>query len=526
MTRLADAAARHGLGRRVGLGMPLALAAIAAMAGVALLAISGWFLTGAAIAGAGGLAAISAFNYLLPSAAIRALAIGRTAARYGERLSSHGAALGAMARLRTRLFARLAGADSRVAPDLASGDASARLIDDIEALEDLVVRRSALPGALAGAAVALFCVALSGWPAALAYGVLTGAGLVAGGHVARRLSRAPAAAASAARGRLRDRYVELAAARPEILAYGLGERANAMLADDLASWDRARLALVRGEALLGGAVAAWSALIAVAVLMLARESAALAALSTLAAFAGSEVLAIRIRSALREAVIAEGLARIGAIGALDPVAPSAAPVVPATIGIGAVQLQPGERIVLTGSSGCGKTTLVETLAGLRSAPLLLTVDAVDVAGRTASQLAAQFALAPQAPQLIAGTIADNLRLARPGVTEPAMWAVLDVVQLSARIRAMPFELDTPVGEQGGTLSGGEQKRLSLARALLAGRPWLIADEPSEGLDAATENALVAALDAWLARHSTGLILVSHRPAPRTLASRALALPLA
>jgi ATP-binding cassette subfamily C protein CydC len=516
-------AAQLGIGRRVGLGWPLLLSGIAAAASVALLGISGWFLTGSAIAGASGLAAVTAFNYLLPSAAIRALAIARTAARYGERLTSHSAALTAMAGLRTRLFGRLAAADARTAPDLASGEASTRLIDDIEAIEDLVVRRSALPGALVGGVVATGCIALSGWRAAVVFVLLAGIGLIVGAALARRVSAGPARAAAAARGRVRDHYVELAAARPEIIAYGLADRVKAALADGLAALDAARRSLARVEAALNGLVALWSALLAVVILLVAENGPALAALAALAAFAGSEALAIRVRSALREAVVGEGLARVGALAIIasqsapEPNTPALA------LRIGDVDLEPGARIVITGDSGSGKTTLVETLVGLRSAPLPLSVGGVPVAQADATTLAAQFALAPQSAQLIAGTIGDNLRLARPGVDDAAMWAALEVVRLAERVRTMPGGLDCPIDESGGTLSGGEQKRLSLARALLANRPWLAADEPSEGLDPATEAELVARLDAWLTQTGTGLILVSHRPAPRALCPQSLAL---
>ncbi|MFN4095610.1 MAG: ATP-binding cassette domain-containing protein [Sphingomonas sp.] len=519
-------AAQLGVGRRVGLGWPLLLSGIAAAASVALLGISGWFLTGSAIAGAGGLAAVTAFNYLLPSAAIRALAIARTAARYGERLTSHSAALTAMAGLRTRLFGTLAAADPRTSPDLASGEASTRLIDDIAAIEDLVVRRSALPGALVGGLVATGCIALSGWLAAIVFIVLAGIGLIAGAVLARRVSAGPACAAAQARGRVREHYVELAAARPEIIAYGLAERVEAALAEDLAVLDAARRSLARGEAALNGLVALWSALLAVVILLVADNGPALAALAALAAFAGSEALAIRVRSALREAVVAEGLARVGALAAIAPQSAPEPNSAALPIQIGDLHLEPGARIVVTGDSGSGKTTLVETLAGLRPAPLPLSVGAVPVAQAEAAMLAAQFALAPQSAQLIAGTIGDNLRLARPGVDEAAMWAALDVVCLAERVRAMPGALDCFIGEGGGTLSGGEQKRLSLARALLANRPWLVADEPSEGLDPATEAELVARLDAWLTETGTGLILVSHRPGPRALCQQSLALPLA
>ncbi|MFN3798587.1 MAG: ATP-binding cassette domain-containing protein, partial [Sphingobium yanoikuyae] len=91
--------------------------------------------------------------------------------------------------------------------------------------------------------------------------------------------------------------------------------------------------------------------------------------------------------------------------------------------------------------------------------------------------------------------------------------------LDQRIASLPGGIDYRLGEAGGTLSGGERKRLSLARALLTGRPWLLLDEPTEGLDAATEALLISRLRIWLDRTGTGLILISHRPAPLTLTDR-------
>lgn len=118
--------------------------------------------------------------------------------------------------------------------------------------------------------------------------------------------------------------------------------------------------------------------------------------------------------------------------------------------------------------------------------------------------------------MLIGSVADNLRIARPGLGEAEMWEALETAQLKKRISRSECGLDTPVSEGGGILSGGERKRLSLARALLAGRPWLLLDEPSEGLDAATEQALVGSLRNWLDCTGTGLVLVSHRKAPLDL----------
>jgi ATP-binding cassette subfamily C protein CydC len=102
-----------------------------------------------------------------------------------------------------------------------------------------------------------------------------------------------------------------------------------------------------------------------------------------------------------------------------------------------------------------------------------------------------------------------------------MWTALDVACLDREIRSMPLQLESWIGDGGSRLSGGQRKRLSLARALLAGRPWLLLDEPSEGLDPEAEVRLVSQLDRWLAATGTGLIVVSHRPALWALAPRRL-----
>jgi ATP-binding cassette subfamily C protein CydC len=104
-----------------------------------------------------------------------------------------------------------------------------------------------------------------------------------------------------------------------------------------------------------------------------------------------------------------------------------------------------------------------------------------------------------------------------------MAEALSLACVDDAVAALPGGLDCWLGDDGARLSGGQRKRLSLARALLAGRPWLLLDEPSEGLDAPTEARLAANLDTWLERTGTGLILVSHRSAMLGLVSRRLRL---
>lgn len=503
---------------RIALGFGAALAA--GVGGLVLLALSGWFLTAAALAGASGAAAVAAFNYLIPAAAIRALAVVRTAARYGERLWSHEAALHALAGLRGNLFARLAHADGRSAPDLSGGDASARLIGDIAALEDLVVRRPGIPAAFGTMLVGLAAVALAGWMAAVLLVAVLALLLAALATLPVRLSAAPAAEAAAATAALRRMLVDYAAARSEIITYGLADRVTALLAAQADRLDQAQRKLARIEAASSGLIIFGSALAAAVTLLASMATAPLTALAMLAATACIEAVAAIARSSAREAAVAEGTERLRVLLALP--APkgehAAATANTAAIGIGESTFSPGSRIALIGPSGSGKTRVIEAFAGLRAPAHALTLDGRALAQLPEAEIRRQIALAPQEPMLIAGTVADNLRLARPGVDAAAMEAALRTAQLWERITRMPQGLDTVLGEDGGVLSGGERKRLSLARALLAKRPWLLLDEPSEGLDAVTEAALVAALGAWIDASGTGLLIASHRPAPLALAS--------
>ncbi|MEC8534219.1 MAG: amino acid ABC transporter ATP-binding/permease protein, partial [Pseudomonadota bacterium] len=154
--------------QRLRLRIAATTGAIVAVAATCLLGLSGWFITSAALAGIAGSAAVQAFNYMVPSATIRLLAILRTGARYIERVSGHEAALKALARLRPQLFDALASAPPSRALALASGEASARLVQDVDAVQTLFVRLSA-PWALgAGAASAALLAGLaSPWAGAL-----------------------------------------------------------------------------------------------------------------------------------------------------------------------------------------------------------------------------------------------------------------------------------------------------------------------------------------------------------------------
>lgn len=174
---------------------------------------------------------------------------------------------------------------------------------------------------------------------------------------------------------------------------------------------------------------------------------------------------------------------------------------------------------VTGPSGCGKSTLLAVLAGLVPATDgTVTSHGSPVGGRSWQS---QVAWLPQQPQFVAGTIADNLRLARPGATDADVWKALREVALEVRVHELPRGIDEPLGEDGTTLSAGERARLALARIVLADRPWVLLDEPTAHLDELTER-VIADVILELGRRSS-VIVVAHRPMLVALADRRLEL---
>jgi ATP-binding cassette subfamily C protein CydC len=481
-------------------------AVVVGAASTVLLGLSGWFIVASALAGAAGLATAHTFNVLIPSALIRLLAILRTAARYGERVSGHAAALRALATIRPAVFESLAAAPAAQSLTLSRGEASARLVQDVDAVETRFVRLSAPWSAVAGLGSGLVMAAIAGWAPALVILIAAGVALLTARVLAKRFS-APARAAVQARvGALKETTAALVAASAELRAYGLdawaGDTLNAKAADlDAARLDAARaqgLILASQATILGVAVAA-------AVACAAPAGPALAALAGLAAAMSVDALAGLARAFDQDGAANEARARLDAILRHRPQPAEPKPETSPSLTLLGHTLLPGERLAVVGPSGCGKTTAIETLLGLRGEPSPYPRSA--------------FAWLPQDAGLIAGTVRENLRLAAPEGTDDQLWEVLEAAALADRIRAAPEGLGAYLGDDGERLSGGERRRLALARAYLRDAPWLLLDEPTEGLDAATEALVIQRLEQRLARTGQGLLLVSHRPAPAAICGR-------
>jgi ATP-binding cassette subfamily C protein CydC len=174
-----------------------------------------------------------------------------------------------------------------------------------------------------------------------------------------------------------------------------------------------------------------------------------------------------------------------------------------------MDIAPGTRVAVLGPSGSGKSTMAALalkLAAPASGRVLL--GRVDIATSTAADVRARIGWLSQTTHLFDDTIRNNLLLARPDADAVALWGALDAAHIGEAVRALPDGLDTWVGEGGARFSGGQGRRMALARTLLSPAPVLILDEPCAGLDAETERAFLGTLNE-VAEGRT-VILIAHR----------------
>lgn len=511
-------------------------------------------LLGAATLGSAlGLAAVSAWLIARASqmppvltlsvavVSVRAFGISRGVFRYLERLTSHSVALRGMARLREHMYLALAqGRLAAVAP-LRRGDLLARVGQDVDHVGDVVVR-SLIPAGVA-LVVSLGAVVLETalLPSA---GLLLAACLVVAGVVApalaQRGSRDVEVRTSEARARMSAIALEILEDSPQLVVAGrMPERTADLRATDAAlvrtADDAARpLAVAAALANLAVGVAVLGAVLlgvpAVTAGTLTPVALAVVVLTPLAAFEATSVLPAAATQLLRSRAAATRIMALldAATSLPDPTtaSPACRPQMQGTRsersggafvaaeGVacgwqsGAVvvegldlELAAGRVVALVGPSGIGKTTALMTLAGLVP-PLAGTV----TSGTDAST--SPLVLTTEDAHLFRTTILENLRVARGTVTPEEATRTLDDVGLGAWLAGLPDGLDTHL--DAATVSGGERRRLLVARALLADAPLLGIDEPAEHLDAEAADAFMTELVPALARAGRGVVVATHR----------------
>jgi ATP-binding cassette subfamily C protein CydC len=519
----------------------LGLSCLTLACGAALLGLAGWFIAASAAAGAVG-AGLS-FDFFRPSAAIRFLALGRAAARYGERLTTHDATLRFLAALRARLFRAIAGRPFPALARLRRAVVLNRLTADVDALDALWLRLvvPAAAGALVLALAALALWWIDGLVVALwVSGVIAASG-VAAAYAGIRFGSRAARQRGLALEAVRVRLVDLADGAVELALAGRLRRQEAAVARADAAAAKAGARLDRLDRLtapvleIGVALAAAGALALSAALGL---DTALAALAVLAALALGETVAPLRRGALEAGRILLAARRIAPalaepVAAPAPTAPEPVPTAPALMleavawrwpGATAPALlrfsltvSPGEWVALTGPSGCGKSTAL-ALAGGLIAPDAGVVRAFGHPLRSwpETALRARVAMLPQRSALFAGSIAEALRLADPDARDADLHAALAAVALDAVVDRLGG-LDAPLGEGGAGLSGGEARRLALARIVLRRPSLALLDEPTEGLDPATAAQVLTGLQDALG--DAAVVMASHRAEELAAADR-------
>jgi thiol reductant ABC exporter CydC subunit len=532
---------RHGALRRVLAepGTPYGRLALAGLLGLAsaaatigLLAGSGYVVGRAALRpGLGALVGILA--------AVEVLAFLRGPLRYGERLVGHDAALRALTRWRVWLYDCLT---PRVPAALAgwrTGDVLTRAIDDVDALQDLYLR-TLLPVAIAVGAAVLGTVVVGVIlpAAAVALGVPLAVALVVPAAMTWRRSGDDEMAALS--GTLSAQVVDALRGAPELLAFGADEAVLAAMeqtaqAADALDRRHARLATGVGvviQVCLAVAVAAVLAagVAAVHAHHLGQVMVAVLPLAAIATFETVPGVPLAVARALAVRAAADRLFALAEVPVpvQDPARPEPVPSgTPAVEFAGAslrygpglpraldgvdLCLPAGSALAVTGSSGAGKTSLVHAL--LRFWPLeagSLSLGGTDVARLVQDEVRGVSALADQHAHLFAGSVRSNLTLGRPDATESEITAAVRTALLDAWVAALPAGLDTPVGEDGVALSGGERRRLAVARALLAPGPVVVLDEPTSGLDPALADQLVAGVLAEARAAGRSVLVITHR----------------
>jgi ATP-binding cassette, subfamily C, bacterial CydC len=521
------------------------LGALTVIFGVGLMATSGYLISRAA-------EHPPILSLMVTIVAVQFFGIGRPFLRYLERLASHDMTLRVLGRLRARVFARIEPLAPAELDAYRRGDLLSRMVADVDALQNLYLRglEPPLVALLAGAVAVGATLALL--PAA---GLVLAAGLLVGGlavpALASLLGTRAARRQAAARGQLSAELIESLRGAPELVAFGADEAAL----DRVRAADRVLVKLAHRDALTVGVGDGLELLVTgltvagvLAVAIAAHDHGALnrvliatLALLALAAFEAVTPLAATARDL--SATLAAGRRVLEltdhTAAVQDPALPAAAPQwpfavaledvtarypredMPAVDGV-SLRLEPGERIALLGPSGAGKTTVANLLLRFLDPNRgHVTLAGRDLCDYRQEDVRRAISVAGQDSHLFSASIRDNVRLARPDASDDDLRDALRRARVWDWISTLPDGLDTFVGEEGRELSGGQRQRIALARALVAGAPVLVLDEPTAHLDARTASELID--DVFSAAGDRTLLLITHRAEGLDLVDRVVTL---
>ena len=515
------------------LTLGVVLAIVTLLASIGLLTLSGWFLSASAVVGVAG---IYSFNYMLPAAGVRGAAIIRTAGRYFERLVSHDATFRVLQHLRVFTFSKLLPLSPAGLARFRQGELLNRVVADVDTLDHLYLRViSPLIGALVVIVVVTAGLSILDVTLALTLGGIMLVTLLVLPPLFYRAGKPAGENITQMRGQYRQQLTAWLQGQAELMLFSASDRYRKQLEKTEQRWQDAQrrqaelTALSQALMLLIGGVAV------VAMLWLTSagvggnsQPGALIALFVFCALAAFEALApvtgafqhlgqviasarriTQITGQQPEVTFAAGEGQ--AFGQVSltlnqvtfsyPQQPS-----PALENI-SLQVGAGEHIAILGRTGCGKSTLLQLLTRAwdpANGEILLNDQPLTRLNEATLRQA--MSVVPQRVHLFSATLRDNLSLAAPGASDIQLMKALERVGLEKLLE--DSGLNAWLGEGGRQLSGGELRRLAIARALLHDAPLMLLDEPTEGLDATTESQILDLL-AEVMREKT-VLMVTHR----------------
>ena len=521
------------------------------LAGIGLLSLSGWFLSASAVAGLT-LVSTQTFNYIIPAGGVRFLSIMRTASRYGERLSTHEATFKLLTRLRVWAWRKVLPLSARNMQGLRQGELLNRLVADVDTLDHLYLRllTPMLSALLMLAGLYQFVAWIDAKLALILCPSLLLIWLILP-WIFYFLGRNPGIKQLESKRLLRIQILEFVQGLSEISLFGATERFRKQLSQSEANLLDSQRAMANVTAFSQAALILCHGMIVVLVLYVAASGIgehqppgpmlamivfmALACIEMLMPIAGAfQHLSSCVNAAKRVNELVEQTPGIvfnkqnetpvkrGALEFKESVFSYEDESEEVLKGIN-LSIQPGEKVALLGPTGCGKSSLLSLITReweANSGSLLL--DGIEIEQYSQQALTDGLSIVSQRIYLFSGTLRNNLTLAQPDVADFATYAeqkaaeeindqrllaVLDKVGLSA-LTEVENPLDVWIGEGGRQLSGGEKRRIGVARVLLRDAPLLLLDEPTEGLDKRTEREILSLLFEFAEDKS--VLMISHR----------------
>lgn len=509
------------------------LAIVTLLASIGLLTLSGWFLSASAVAGFAGL---YSFNYMLPAAGVRGTAITRTAGRYFERLVSHDATFRVLQHLRVSTFSKLLPLSPAGLARFRQGELLNRVVADVDTLDHLYLRViSPLAGAFVVIVVVTLGLCLLDVGLALTLGGIMLLTLILLPPLFYRAGKPTGESLTRLRGDYRQQLTAWLQGQAELSIFGASNRYRERMESTELNWHEAQrrqselTALSQALMTLIGGIAVltmlWMAaggigdnaqpgpLIALFVFC------ALAAFEALAPVTGAfQHLGQVIASAVRITDITGQTPEVQfttqetevpervALQLREVTFAYAGQTQNALDGI-TLDIPAGMHVAILGRTGCGKSTLLQLLTRAwdpRQGQILLNeTPLADISEATLRQA---ISVVPQRVHLFSATLRDNLLLAAPAASDDQLRTVLGQVGLQKLLE--DEGLNSWLGEGGRQLSGGELRRLAIARALLHDAPLMLLDEPTEGLDATTESQILELIHQTM-REKT-VLMVTHR----------------